>query len=81
MVLYAVANGILFVPLGALLPCIWDKAKQFKWCISVGILSSMSIEFCQLILCCGVVQTEDIIMNTAGTAVGYLIYLKIKNNV
>ena len=40
---------------------------------------SLFIETMQLILCCGVVQTEDLIMNTLGTYIGYILYRAIKN--
>lgn len=77
IILYAAANAVIFVPLGILLPALFCKMRKMGRSILAGFMVSFFIETCQLILCCGVVQTEDIIMNTLGTAIGYLIYMKI----
>lgn len=79
MILYAVANALAFMPLGILLPLVWEKAQRTKVCVFTGLLLSLFIETMQLILCCGVVQTEDLIMNTLGTYIGYRLYRIIKN--
>ncbi|CCY70080.1 VanZ family protein [Eubacterium sp. CAG:161] len=79
MILYAIANALVFIPLGTLLPFVWNRAKNVKVCVLMGFLMSLFIETMQLILCCGVVQTEDLIMNTLGTYIGYILYRVIKN--
>lgn len=79
MMLYAIANALAFIPLGTLLPFVWNRAKNVKVCVLTGFLMSLFIETMQLILCCGVVQTEDLIMNTLGTYIGYILYRVIKN--
>lgn len=79
MILYAIANALAFIPLGTLLPFVWNRAKNVKVCVLMGFLMSLFIETMQLILCCGVVQTEDLIMNTLGTYIGYILYRVIKN--
>lgn len=77
IILYAAANVVIFVPLGILLPVVFSKMRNMGRSVFTGFILSFIIETCQLILCCGVVQTEDIIMNTLGTAIGYLIYREI----
>lgn len=79
IILYAIANALAFIPLGTLLPFVWNRAKNVKVCVLMGVLMSLFIETMQLILCCGVVQTEDLIMNTLGTYIGYILYRVIKN--
>ena len=76
IVLYATANAIVFLPIGILLPMIWEKMKRLKMVLLAGFLGSLFIEVSQLLLQCGVVQTEDLIMNTIGTALGYWIVRK-----
>lgn len=76
IVLYASGNALIFIPLGILLPIIFEKMRNVARSILAGFLISFFIETCQLILCCGIVQTEDVIMNTLGTAIGYIIYNK-----
>ena len=78
IILYATANALAFMPLGILLPLVWNRAKNIKVCVLMGFLMSLFIETMQLILCCGVVQTEDLIMNTLGTYIGYMLYRVIK---
>ena len=79
IILYAMANALAFIPLGTLLPFVWNRAKNVKVCVLMGFFMSLFIETMQLILCCGVVQTEDLIMNTLGTYIGYILYRAIKN--
>ena len=67
-------NAVIFLPLGILLPMIWKKMNSLKWILLTGFLGSLFIETSQFVLQCGVVQTEDLIMNTAGAGIGYWIY-------
>lgn len=76
IILYALANAIIFLPVGILPPMIWKKMDNLKSIALAGFCGSLFIELAQLILQCGVVQTEDLIMNTVGAGVGYWIYKK-----
>ena len=76
IVLYGIANVVIFLPMGILLPMIWKKMNNIRWIILIGFLGSLFIELAQLLLQCGVFQTEDLIMNTVGAGVGYWIYAK-----
>ena len=67
-----VGNLIWFVPLGVLLPVL---TKCRKSTILWGLGLSLYIEVSQFVFGTGVSEVEDLILNTAGTAVGYLIYL------
>ena len=78
-VLYSVANIVAFMPLGILLPIIWEKVNNIKCIMFIGFCGSMFIEMSQLILKCGVWQTEDLIMNNVGAGVGYWTYKKYIN--
>jgi glycopeptide antibiotics resistance protein len=76
IVLYAVANAVIFFPVGILLPVIWEKMNSLKMILLAGFLFSLFIELSQLAFQCGMCQTEDLLMNTLGAGVGYLIYKK-----
>lgn len=67
-----VGNLIWFVPLGVLLPVL---TKARKSTILWGFGLSLYIEVSQYIFGTGVSEVEDLILNTAGTGIGYLIYL------
>ena len=72
--LYATANAIVFIPLGVLLPIISTRMKNWKKVVSIGLCISILIELIQLVMKCGMCQTEDVIMNTIGTGVGFWVY-------
>ena len=70
-----IGNVVVFVPYGVLFPIIFRK--QEKKTILFGFILSFTIEFCQLFMNR---QSDiyDIIMNTVGVGLGYLIYILIK---
>lgn len=74
IILYAAANAIAFMPVGILLPMIWEKMNSLKRVFIAGLSGSLLIEVFQLLLQCGVFQTEDLIMNTLGAGIGYWLY-------
>lgn len=76
IILYGIANILIFIPVGVLVPLIFDKIIGWRKICIIGLSASLCIELGQLILQCGVCQTEDLIMNTIGTLVGYKV-LKI----
>ena len=74
MVLYLVVGNIVwFIPFGFLLPVMWRKLKSYHT-IPLGFLLSLVIESGQLALNKGMFEIDDLVLNTAGCAVGYLIY-------
>ena len=74
MVIYLVVGNIVwFVPFGFLLPIIWQKLKAY-YTIPLGFCLSLTIEIGQLISGKGMFEIDDLVLNTAGAAVGYLAY-------
>lgn len=73
IVIFSVANVLLFIPIGILLPLAIKKLNSAKRVIFVGFAFSICIEVTQYILGCGMTQVEDVIMNTLGVGIGYLI--------
>ena len=67
-----VGNLVWFVPLGVLLPVL---TKAGNATILWGLGLSLYIEVSQYVFGTGVSEVEDLILNTAGTGIGYLIYL------
>ena len=67
-----VGNLVWFVPLGVMVPVL---TKCRKATILWGLGLSLYIEVSQYVFGTGVSEVEDLILNTAGTAVGYLIYI------
>lgn len=73
-----VLNIIMFMPLGFLLPCIWPNYRNVWHCAQVGFFMSLAIEISQL-FCYRVTDVNDLITNTTGTIVGYIIWLCTNN--
>ncbi len=69
-------NVVLFVPLGLAMPFICKKSSLLKVSLT-GLSVSFVVEFIQFFIgrSC---ETDDLICNTLGAVVGYLLYLLIK---
>ncbi len=66
-------NVILFIPFGFLLPFIWGSKRRFVCTLASGATLSLGIELSQL-LNSRVTDVDDLILNTAGTVVGFVFY-------
>lgn len=66
-----ILNILLFVPLGFLLPLIWERFCTFWKTYLAGFLLTLLIETMQLCLKRGIFELDDILNNTLGTMIGY----------
>ena len=67
-------NIVWFVPMGIFIPALSKKHLGFFKVVLIGALISTSIETMQFILNTGVTDIDDVIFNTLGAAVGYLLF-------
>ncbi|HWP80359.1 MAG TPA: VanZ family protein [Candidatus Acidoferrum sp.] len=65
-------NLLLFVPVGALPLFLWQRFRKAPVAVLTGAALSAAIETLQL-FCARAFDIDDIILNTVGTAVGFLI--------
>lgn len=65
-----ILNIILFMPLGFLMPLIWQKSRAFWGTVLAGFLFSLSIEIGQLFNH-RTTDIDDLFMNVLGTVVGF----------
>ncbi|MCR4717673.1 MAG: VanZ family protein [Lachnospiraceae bacterium] len=73
-VLNLIGNVIIFIPFGAML-FIWNKkVATFFGTIILSFLLSLTIETAQLVSKLGVFDVDDIILNTLGGFIGFIIY-------
>ena len=70
-------NVMLFVPFGFLLPVLWKKFEKMRFVLLFGAFFSLSIEIFQLFNL-RVTDIDDLLMNTVGAIVGYLLFLCAK---
>lgn len=67
-------NVIGFIPFGFILPVLSRKMRKGPAVVFLGFLLSAFIECMQLILRVGSCDVDDVILNTAGVTVGYLLF-------
>ena len=71
-----VANFLLFIPFGMSLPFIINTVRQrkkvipVKLTIALAFVFSITIEVCQYVFSIGLCETDDVIFNTLGAALG-----------
>ena len=69
-----ILNILLYYPLGYFLPLLFPKLKP-KHVILIGCLCSIATEATQYFLKMGWCETDDVIHNTLGTAIGVGVWL------
>ena len=74
MILNIVGNILMFVPSGILFPSLFARMRTFPRTLAAGIGLSVFIELLQLPFSVRTTDIDDIIFNTAGTAMGYVMY-------
>ena len=67
----SILNVLLFIPMGAMLPILWDKYRHLKNTLLFGCAVSATIEFSQM-LTFRATDVNDLITNTLGSVLGYL---------
>ena len=73
-----VGNFIMLLPLGIYIPLMYKKISGFIYVTFLCMLVSAGIEIMQLVTNFRVTDIDDVILNTLGAAVGYIIYTIIK---
>ena len=66
-------NIVLFLPLGFLLPFLWEKYHALRHALVFGFLLSLLVETSQL-LNIRSTDVDDLLLNTLGTALGWLLF-------
>lgn len=65
-----VLNIILFIPIGFMLPIIWERFRFVKNTVLLGLGMSISVELLQ-IFTYRLTDIDDLVTNTIGTLIGY----------
>ena len=73
-----IENILLFIPLGFMLPCIWKKYEVLWKTALSGFTFSLLIELCQLFNRDRVTDLDDLLMNTLGALIGWVIFRLLK---
>jgi glycopeptide antibiotics resistance protein len=76
----SIGNFLMLLPLGLYLPLLVPRARHVAATVLVGLGVSLAVEFGQLAISAilgytyKIADVDDVILNTAGVAVGYGIY-------
>ncbi|MGI1659278.1 MAG: VanZ family protein [Desulfitobacterium sp.] len=68
-----IENIVLFIPLGLMLPCIWNRYEVLWRTALSGLTLSLLIELSQLFNS-RITDIDDLLMNTLGAVIGWLIF-------
>ena len=68
-----ILNVLLYVPMGYLLYVLFPKMKRWQ-IILIGCVCSVATETCQYFIKTGWCETDDVIYNTLGTAIGVWVW-------
>jgi len=69
-------NIVVLIPLGFLLAALYQKIKWGR-VLLIGLLTGMILELLQVIYKSGILDIDDIILNTLGVVIGYLLFVFI----
>ena len=67
-------NVAMFVPLGFLVPCIWEKLGKFWRHFLTMTLIILAVELLQLLAALGTCDVDDLLLNLVGTTIGFGFY-------
>ncbi len=73
-------NIVMFVPLGFLLPCVFEKLRTFKNTLVASSVTVLLIELLQFVTILGSADIDDLILNLIGASLGYLLFILIPKN-
>lgn len=68
----------LFIPTGIILPILYKGVNRLWKAVAIGFGMSLTIEILQLLFYERTSDVDDLIMNTAGAAIGYLVCMLVK---
>ncbi len=67
-------NVLVFIPFGLLLPFLSTKLRGFFRVVLLGLAFSLVVECIQLVTKTGCFDVDDLLLNTIGAAVGFIIF-------
>ncbi len=74
---FYIANVVMFIPLGILLPMLGKPLRHILIASPVAVACSIGIEAVQLKYHLGACQLDDVLLNSFGFLIGFLVYLTL----
>lgn len=67
-------NIVMFVPLGFLIPAVWERHREFWKSIACAAGIILTVELLQLFTLVGSCDIDDLILNLIGVVIGYGVF-------
>ncbi len=67
-------NIVMFIPLGFFLPCLWVRLRSFGQVLLAIVGIIVIIELIQLFTLLGSCDIDDLLLNTIGAVIGWLLW-------
>lgn len=74
-----IGNVIAFAPMGFLLPLCFNRIKGIEKVFIISFTISLFFEIIQIITNLGIFDVDDIMLNTLGAIIGFMVYKAIIN--
>lgn len=74
---YVVENVLMLIPFGMLFPCLFRPLRKGWVCVGAGCGLSIALEFAQWLTQRGHCQLDDVVTNTLGAWLGWLIFRRL----
>ena len=74
---YVIENVLMLIPFGMLFPCLFRPLRKGWICTGVGCGLSVTLEFAQWLTQRGHCQLDDVVTNTLGAWIGWLIFRRL----
>ena len=69
-----IGNILAFIPLGYMLPRLSSAFRNLFFCLGIGLSVVLAIELFQLYTNFGCFDVDDILLNSLGIVIGYILY-------
>lgn len=71
---FFIENILMFIPFGILIPVAFSRMRGFVRCTTAAFTCSVLLEGMQFITGRGFCELDDIVTNTVGAVIGYMLY-------
>ncbi len=71
-------NILAFLPFGFFLPFLWKRFRHFYRTVLSTAAFSLIVELLQLVTKVGTCDIDDVLLNTLGGVIGYLLFLAVR---
>lgn len=75
---FFIENVLMFIPFGILFPFLFSGLRKGRNCVFFGLVCSVVLEGMQLVTQRGYCQLDDVVTNTAGALIGWMIFRSVE---